>query len=119
MSIATTGGVPPAWDRLRLHRNPLRMPFSSGVWGAAWYLFSSLFVSTVLFCVILTASATSAALVVVWAGLPMLIGTAYFIRGCVGFERLRAGVVVPEGLPPLEPVASAEGFFGILKAQWK
>jgi hypothetical protein len=102
-----------------MYRNPLRMPFTAGVWAAAWYLFSYLVVGVIMFCVIVTAAATSAGLVVVWAGLPMLIGTAYFIRGCAGFERRRARVVVPEGLAPLEPVASAEGFFAILKAQWK
>ena len=109
----------PSWSRLRTDRNPLRMPFTSGVWAAAWYLFGYLFVGTVLFSVIVTATATAVSLSVIWVGLPMLIGSAYFIRGCAGFERRRARIVVPEGLAPLEPVASAEGFFGTLKAQWK
>jgi len=108
-----------SWSRLRMYRNPLRMPFSSGVWAAAWYLLSYLFVGLAMFIVITTASAVSVSLVVIWAGLPMLIGTAYFIRMCAGFERSRARAVVPEGLAPLEPVAPAEGFFGILKTQWK
>jgi hypothetical protein len=107
-----------SWSRLRTYRNPLRMAFSSGVWGSAWYVFSSLVVGTVLFSLVLTATVTSFSVVVVWAGIPLLIGTAYFIRGCVGFERLRARVVVPEGLPALAPTPSAEGVFGNLKALW-
>ena len=107
------------WTRLRTYRNPLRMVFASGTWAAGWYLFSYLFVGTALFCVIVTAASVSASLAVVWVGLPMLIGTAYFIRGCVIFERGRARVVVPEGLPELEPVAAAEGFFATLKSQWR
>ncbi|NUR59273.1 MAG: sensor domain-containing protein [Catenulispora sp.] len=109
----------PVWTRLRMHRNPLRMAFSSGVWSSAWYLFSYLVVGTVLFCVVTTMTVTSGALVVIWAGLPLLIGTAYFIRGCVVLERGRSRVVVPEGLPPLEPMNTAEGFFGNLKAVWR
>jgi hypothetical protein len=111
--------IPEPWSRLRTDRNPLRMPFTSGVWAAGWYLLSYMFVSIIMFCVIVTASATAVGLSVVWVGLPMLIGSAYFIRGCVGFERHRARVVVPEGLAPLEPVTPADGFFRILKAQWK
>jgi len=102
-----------------MYANPVRMLFSSGVWGSAWYLFASLIVGTVLFSVILTAAATSASLVIVWAGIPLLIGTAYFIRGCVGFERARARVLVPEGLPPLEPAPAADGVFANVKALWK
>jgi hypothetical protein len=95
------------------------MAFSSGVWSAASYLLTYLFVGTALFTVILTATAISVGVVVVWAGIPLLIGTAYFIRGCVGFERGRARVVVPEGLPALEPAPAAEGVFGNLKAMWQ
>jgi hypothetical protein len=110
----------PIWTRLRMHRNPLRMAFSSGVWGSAWYLFSYLIVSTVLFCVVTTMTVTSGALVVVfWAGLPLLIGTAYFIRGCVVMERGRSRAVVPEGLPPMEPMNTGEGFLGNFKAVWQ
>ena len=109
----------PTWERLRMHRNPIRMMFSGGVWASAWYLFSSLIVCLALFCVVTTITITSGALVIIWAGLPLLIGTAYFIRGCVVMERGRVRVVVPEGLPALPPVQTAEGFFPTLKAVWK
>ena len=109
----------PIWGRLRMYRNPIRMLFSAGVWASAWYLFSSLVLSIVLFCVITSITVTSGALVIIWAGLPLLVGTAYFIRGCVVLERGRARAVVPEGLPALPPVPTAEGFFPTLKAVWR
>ena len=109
----------PIWQRLRMYRNPIRMLCSAGVWASAWYLLSSMVVGTVLFCVVTSITVTSAALVVIWLGLPLLIGTAYFIRGCVVMERGRARAVVPEGLPPLAPMDDAEGFFATLRASWQ
>lgn len=109
----------PVWKRLRMHRNPLRMLFSGGVWASSWYLLSSMVIGLALFCVITTITITSTALVIIWAGLPLLIGTGYFIRGCVVLERGRARAVVPEGLPALSPVEDAEGFFPTLKAVWR
>ena len=109
----------PIWERLRMHRNPIRMMFSSGVWASAWYLLGSIVLCLALFCVVTTITVTSAALVIIWAGLPLLIGSAYFIRGCVVIERGRARAVVPEGLPDLPPVETTEGFFPSLKAVWK
>jgi hypothetical protein len=102
-----------------MYRNPLRMLFSAGVWASAWYLFGSVVLSVVLLSVVTSITITSAALVVIWVGLPLLVGTGYFIRGCVVMERGRARAVVPEGLPPLPPVSNAEGFFPTLKAIWK
>ncbi|WP_194893713.1 sensor domain-containing protein [Catenulispora pinisilvae] len=109
----------PIWRRLRMHRNPVRMLFSGGVWASAWYLFSSVVVGLALFCIVTSITITSTALVIIWAGLPLLIGTGYFIRGCVVLERGRARAVVPEGLPALPPVETAEGFFPTLKAIWR
>ena len=109
----------PIWKRLRMYRNPLRMLFSAGVWASAWYLLSSMAVSITLFSVITTITVTSTALVIIWAGLPLLIGTAYFIRGCVVMEHGRARAVVPEGLPALPPIETADGFFPTLKAVWR
>ena len=109
----------PIWKRLRMYRNPLRMLFSAGVWSSAWYLLSYMIIGTVLFSVITTITITSAALVIIWAGLPLLIGTAYFIRGCAVLERGRTRAVVPEGLPPIPPVDDAEGFFATLRASWR
>lgn len=108
----------PIWTRLRMYRNPFRMLFSAGLWASAWYLLSSMVLGIALFSVVASIAVTSAALVVVWAGLPLLIGTGYFIRGCVVMERGRARAVVPEGLPSLPPVEAAEGFFPTLKAVW-
>jgi hypothetical protein len=102
-----------------MHRNPIRMVFSSGVWASAWYLFSYIIVGTVLFTVVTTITITSAALVIVWAGLPLLIGSAFFVRGCVVLERGRTRVVVPEGLPELPAINSAEGFFPTFRAVWQ
>ncbi|GAA1975038.1 hypothetical protein GCM10009838_38830 [Catenulispora subtropica] len=102
-----------------MHRNPLRMAFSAGVWASAWYLFGYLIIGTVVFSTVTTMAATSVSLVIVWAGLPLLIGTAYFIRGCVVMERGRARSVVPEGLPAMEPMGAADGFFANLKASWQ
>ena len=112
-------GGTPIWSRLRMYRNPVRMAVSSGVWASAWYLFSYLIVGTALFGAVVPITLTSAALVIIWAGLPLLIGAAYFIRGCVVMERGRARVLVPEGLPALEPMDAAEGFFANLKAAWR
>lgn len=109
----------PIWRRLQIHRNPLRMAFSSGVWASSWYLLSYLVVGTVLFSVIVSLAATSASLVVVWLGLPLLVGTAYFIRGCLILERGRTRAVVPEGLPALPPMPTPDGFFANVKATWQ
>lgn len=107
------------WRRLRMYRNPLRMLFSAGVWASAWYLFSSMIVGIALFAVITAITITSTVLVIIWAGLPLLVGTGYFIRGCVVLERGRARAVVPDGLPALPPMETAEGFFPTLKAVWR
>lgn len=109
----------PIWRRLRMYRNPIRMLFSAGVWASSWYLFGSIIVCLALFCVVTTITVTSAALVIIWAGLPLLVGSAYFIRGCVVMERGRARAVVPEGLAVLPPVQTADGFFPTLKAVWR
>ena len=109
----------PVWERLRMHRNPIRMLFSPGVWASSWYLFSSFVLYIALFAVITSITVTSAALVIIWAGLPLLIGSAYFIRGCVVMERGRARVVVPEGLPVMPPVETGEGLFATLRAVWR
>ena len=109
----------PIWERLRMYRNPVRMLFSPGVWASAWYLLGSIVLSLALFCVITCGTVISGVLVVIWAGLPLLVGTAYFIRGCVVLERGRAHTVVPEGLPALPQVPNAEGFFPTLKALWR
>lgn len=101
-----------------MHRNPVRMAFSSGVWASAWYLLSYLVVGTVLFAVVLSMAAASVALSVLWAGLVLLMGVGLIVRGCVHLERGRARAVVPEGLPPIEPLRSGEGFFGTLSALW-
>jgi hypothetical protein len=109
----------PIWKRLRMYRNPIRMLFSAGVWASAWYLLGSIVISIALFAIVTSITITSAALVIIWAGLPLLIGSAYFIRGCVVMERGRARAVIPEGLPAMPPVPTAEGFFPTLKAVWK
>jgi hypothetical protein len=109
---------PAVWSRLRMHRNPVRMAFSSGVWASAWYLFSYLIVGTVLFAVILALAAASVGLSILWAGLVLLMGVGFFVRGCVHLERGRARAVVPEGLPAVEPLRTAEGFFGTLSGIW-
>ncbi|MFL6114961.1 MAG: sensor domain-containing protein [Catenulispora sp.] len=117
--VGSPYGGTPIWTRLRMHRNPVRMAVSSGVWASAWYLFSYLIVGTVLFGAVVPIIVTSAALVIIWAGLPLLIGAAYFIRGCVMMERGRARILVPEGLPALAPMGAAEGFFANLKTAWR
>lgn len=106
------------WSRLRMHRNPVRMAFSSGVWASAWYLLSYLVLGTALFAVVLATAAASLGLSVLWAGLVLLMGVGYLVRGCVYLERGRARAVVPEGLPPVEPLRPAEGFFNTLGGIW-
>jgi hypothetical protein len=116
--MSTPAYGPTTWRRLRMYRSPVRMLFSAGVWASVWYLFSYLVIGSVLFSVIIAAASASIGLSILWAGLVLLMGVGFFVRGCVYLERGRARAVVPEGLPPVEPLRPAEGFFGTLSAIW-
>jgi hypothetical protein len=74
---------------LTLRRDPFRLLVSAGLWRAVGFLVSYLVVSGVLFSIALTAATVTLVLAITVAALPVLIGTAWVIRGCASFERIR------------------------------
>ncbi len=104
-------------SRLRVHRNPLRMFFSTGPWVATAYLSSYLFVSAILFSVALTVLLTAYAVSITFIGVPLLVGAAGIIRGCAQTERARALMVGDTILAAYRPVTE-RGLFAQVKTRW-
>ncbi|HEY2507777.1 MAG TPA: sensor domain-containing protein [Streptosporangiaceae bacterium] len=73
--------------RLVLHRNPLRLAASPGLWRAVGYLISYLALSWVLFSVAVTAATTAAALAVTIVAVPLVIAAASAVHWAAGVER--------------------------------
>jgi Putative sensor len=74
---------------LSLHRNPVQLVLSPGLWAGAWYLLAYQVVGLTLFAVALTAALTGVLLIFTVAGLPLLIVAADAIRWCADVERAR------------------------------
>lgn len=74
--------------RLTLRLDPLRLLCSASLWRSAGYLFSYLLAGGVLFSIALAAGVTTAVLALTVAALPLLVGSAWTVRGCAGFARL-------------------------------
>jgi hypothetical protein len=108
--------TPPS-DRLRIHRNPLRMFFSTGPWAATAYLVSYIPVGTALFVFTLVILVISYALNITWLGLPLLVGAAGIVRGCAEVERKRTLLVSPPITTAYRPVVNP-GIFAQLKTRW-
>ncbi|HEY2507776.1 MAG TPA: sensor domain-containing protein [Streptosporangiaceae bacterium] len=80
-------------SRLRLRLDPVRLLFSASLWQAVGYLFSYQIVSGVLFAIALTAAVMTTVLGITVAAVPLLVATAWTVRGCATFARLMVGQV--------------------------
>lgn len=92
--------VPPPTATATGLRGRLRLVASTEPWRAAGYLLSYLVVGTVCFAVIVTALVTAGALVLVWVGVPLLLGAAALVRAAAHVERQRSTMVV--GVEPVD-----------------
>jgi hypothetical protein len=76
--------------RLPLRGNPLRLAFSPSPWRGAWYLAAYVFViGWMLFAAAFLAVGVAGLFAVTIAGLPLLTGAAWVLRGCANVERVR------------------------------
>src|SRR4051794_14261026 len=84
---------PAGWHGLRGGSRVAAMP---GTWRANEYLVVSFLVGMATFTVLLTAVCLGVGLLLIWIGLPILIGTAWATRRLAGLERLRASRLLGE-----------------------
>jgi hypothetical protein len=83
--------------RLPLLGNPLRLAFSPSPWRGAWYLAGYVFVIGWVLCAVAFLAVGAAGLFAVTiAGLPLLAGAAWVLRGCANVERARLRQVFTE-----------------------
>jgi hypothetical protein len=80
-------------DRVKVHRNPLRMVSSPSPWVATAYLASYVVVGTALFAVCCTVLVVCGVLSLFTLGVPLLAGAALVVRGGAQVERLRGRLV--------------------------
>lgn len=88
-----------AAERLSVSGNPLRTLLSPGPWTAVGYLASYVLAGSLLFAVATTAVVVGTVAGLFTFGLPMLIGTAWVVRGCAQVERGRAVLAADEPIP--------------------
>jgi hypothetical protein len=105
-------------SRLRLSWNPVGLLLSPAPWAAFWYLFAYLFIGTVLFAVVLTATTTAAVLCVTLAGLPLLIAAAAVVRGCAATERARLDVVYRDRIYGRYREVTLPGLVARIRIEW-
>jgi hypothetical protein len=79
--------------RLPVPRDPFRLLVSAAPWRACAYLASYLVVGSVLFVVTTAAVLAGVVLSQLTLGLPLVVGTAWIVRGCAQLERGRATLV--------------------------
>jgi len=105
-------------NRLRLRANPVGLLLSPAPWAAAWYLFAYLFIGTVLFAAVLTATTTAAVLCITLAGLPLLIAAAAVTRGCATTERARLRVLYRDQVTGRYRPVTRPGLIAQLTTRW-
>ena len=103
---------------MSLRRDPVRLVFSRAPWAGSLYLFSYLFIGTVLFMVVLAATTTAAVLSFTLAGLPLLVAAAAVVRGCASVERSRLRLVSSVDVRGDYRKAVRPGLLASLRARW-
>lgn len=91
--------------------------FTPEPWAATLYLLSYPVLGTLWFALTLTITSTSAALSIVWIGLPLLVGSALIVRGFAAIERWRARLVT-DPIPSAYREVTTSGFMARLKSRW-
>jgi hypothetical protein len=105
--------------RLRVYRNPLRLAVSASPWRSAWFLLSYLLMGTLLFAVVVTATVTTAALAITLAGLPLLVASSVFVRGCASAERWRLRAVLPGPVRGGYRPVTQPGIMSQIRTRWR
>lgn len=104
---------------LSLHRDPVRLVASRGLWSAAWYLLAYQVVGWALFAIALTAVVVGVSLSFTLAGLPVLVAAAATIRWCANVERTRLRTMNPEPIQGSYREATGSGVVAQLRARWR
>ncbi len=106
--------------RLCLHRNPLRLLISAGLWRAVWYLAGYVFaVGWVLFAAGFTATVTAAVFSITLAGIPLLIAAAEVLRWCADVERARLHQVLTTPVGGGYRSVAETGLIARAKDRWR
>src|SRR5207244_13647364 len=87
---------PAGWRGLRGGSRVAAMP---GTWRANVYLVVYFVVGVATFTFLVTAISLGVGLLIVWVGLPILLGTLWATRGLATVERRRVGWLLAEPIP--------------------
>lgn len=122
----TDAGAP---ELLPVVRNPVRQLAAGATWRAAGYLVGHLVLGLVMFATTLPVLAVAGILAAVtWAGVPLLLGAGYLVRGYAALERRRTRIVGGVGrIDGVDGVGSAAaattgpsgGALSRLRAMWR
>jgi hypothetical protein len=104
-------------DRPAYRRNPLRMIAARDTWKAAAYLVTYVPVGLGLFGIVVALMVVGWALSAIWLGLPIVVGSAVFLRGCATVERLRAWPLIGDVATNYREPGDA-GVFTQIKTRW-
>ncbi|MBB1257029.1 sensor domain-containing protein [Streptomyces sp. OF3] len=99
-------------------REVLRAPVSGWAWRELAYLFSGLVVASVVSPIVYGLLLTSAGLLIIFVGVPLLALTLAFCRGVGTLERWRARLLLRMAVEEPEPLRPAPGRGGPLAAMW-
>src|SRR5215212_539855 len=87
-----------------------------GTWRGNVYLVVSFFVGLATFTFLVTAISLGVGLLIVWVGVPILLGTLWATRGLAALERRRAGWLLAETIPSAYLPPHRPGILGRLHA---
>jgi hypothetical protein len=113
-----SGTRPSGGIRPRAAGNPLRLAVSGGLWAGAAYLLGCLLTGWLLFAAVVAAVTAAAGLAVTIAGVPLLIATAWVVRGCANAERARLRTVLTEPVRAGYRPVTGRGIMAQLRTRW-
>jgi signal transduction histidine kinase len=87
-----------------------------GTWRGNVYLVVSFFMGLATFTFLVTAILLGVGLLIVWVGVPILLGTLWATRGLAALERRRAGWLLAETIPSAYLPPHRPGILGRLHA---
>lgn len=107
-----------ASDPLDLRRGPFRMMSSRRPWLATGYLASYPIIGGIAFAISVALLGTTAAVIVTWLGLPLLVGVAAILHGIATVERHRTALVGAVISARYRPVKGT-GVLAHVRARWR
>jgi hypothetical protein len=108
-----------AVSKLSLHRDPIRLLLSRGLWRSVWYLLGYLAVGWALFAIALSTAVAGAGLSITFAGLPVLVAAAAAIRWCADVERARLRAMVSGSVVGRYREVVGSGITAQLRTRWR